>query len=375
MFKIFRIITAVLFVTIVHSDDYYKGDTLVRKGVHAFYNYEFDKAVDILNQARVDFPDHPGVHLIWAASRWVRSQANSPVEETYRILNEDLKEIGPVYDSLVDRFEYDPNYKLYQGSALGLSARVALGKKQWIRTLIRSYKGFIIIKEVAQESPDIKDAQLPIGIVEYFAGISNPIINWAVRLYDLDASTESGLHRMALAADEGHWAWIEAKAILSNLYLWVENDPILALEHAKDLAEKFPDNFYFNLLYLESLIRTDNIPLSLVIIKDMDTSSSRLTHRQLEWYLPYLDYERALLSFYQEDYSKALDQVDQSIEGYTAELDIILGNAYLLKGMCHDALDQRGKAKESYRNCLDLDNFSGSMKQAMNYLKKPFPGI
>ena len=177
MFKIFRVITAVLFVTIVHSDDYYKGDTLVRKGVHAFYNYEFDKAVDILTQARDNFPDHPGVHLIWAASRWVRSQANSPVKETYKILNEDLKEIGPVYDSLVDRFEYDPSYKLYQGSALGLSARVALGKKQWIRTLIRSYKGFIIIKEVAQESPDIKDAQLPIGIVEYFAGISNQIIS------------------------------------------------------------------------------------------------------------------------------------------------------------------------------------------------------
>ena len=375
MFKIFRVITAVFFVTIIHSDDYYKGDTLVRKGVHAFYNYEFDKAVDILTQARDNFPDHPGVHLIWAASRWVRSQANSPVKETYRILNEDLKEIGPVYDSLVDRFEYDPNYKLYQGSALGLSARVALGKKQWIRTLIRSYKGFIIIKEVAQESPDIKDAQLPIGIVEYFAGISNPIINWAVRLYDLDASTESGLHRMALAADEGHWAWIEAKAILSNLYLWVENDPILALEHAKDLAEKFPDNFYFNLLYLESLIRTNNISVSLVIINDMEVNSSKLTRRQLEWYLPYLDYEKALLSFYQEDYSKALDQVDLTIEGYAAELDIILGNAYLLKGMCHDALDQRGKAKESYRNCLDLDNFSGSMKQAMNYLKKPFPGI
>ncbi len=56
-------------------------------------------------------------------------------------------------------------------------------------------------------------------------------------------STESGIYRIALAADEGHWSWIEAKAILSNLYLWVENDPILALEHAKDLASIFPNNF------------------------------------------------------------------------------------------------------------------------------------
>ena len=111
-----------------------------------------------------------------------------------------------------------------------------LWKKQWLRTLFQSYRGFTIIKDVAKESPDIKDAQLPIGIVEYFAGISSPLISWAVRLYDLEPSTESGINKIALAADEGHWSWIEAKAILSNLYLWVENDPILALEHAKDLA-------------------------------------------------------------------------------------------------------------------------------------------
>ena len=158
MFKIFRIITAVLFVTIVHSDDYYKGDTLVRKGVHAFYNYEFDKAVDILNQARVDFPDHPGVHLIWAASRWVRSQANSPVEETYRILNEDLKEIGPVYDSLVDRFEYDPNYKLYQGSEARIQHyRISNNRKECNLTgkIVRK-----VVPEIAMKSSPIQECPI-----------------------------------------------------------------------------------------------------------------------------------------------------------------------------------------------------------------------
>lgn len=375
MFKILRFTLAVFYISILHADDYYKGDTLVREGVHAFYNYEFDKAVNILSEARIQFPDHPGVHLIWAASRWVRSQAHSPVEETYRILQKDLDDIGPVYDELVDKYEYDPNYKLYQGSALGLSARVALGKKQWLRTLIRSYRGFIIIKDVAKGSPEITDAQLPIGIVEYFAGLSNPIISWAVRLYDLDASTESGLHRMALAADEGHWSWIEAKAILSNLYLWVENDPILALEHAKDLVRYFPDNYYFNLLYLESLIRTDKIDISKVIIRDMKISSSKLTDRQIKWYSPYLDYEIALLSFHQEDYPKALELVSQTIDDYTAELDIILGNAYLLQGMCYDRLDRRVKAKDSYNKCIALDNFSGSIKRAKEYLRQPFSGI
>ena len=87
-------------------------------------------------------------------------------------------------------------------------------------------------------------------------------MSWAIKLYDLEPSTESGLHKMSLAADDGNWAWIEAKAILSNLYLWVENEPILALQHSKDLVKYFPNNYYFNLLYLESIIRTGNIDIS-----------------------------------------------------------------------------------------------------------------
>ena len=133
--------------------------------------------------------------------------------------------------------------------------------------------------------------------------------------------------------------------------------------------------FYFYLLYLESLIRTEDIYLSQIIIEDMQNKSSNLTIRQLEWYLPYLDYERALLSFYQKDYVKALEQVNKTIDEYTAELDIILGNAYLLQGMCYDRLDQRGKAKGSYKDCIALDNFSGSIKIAKGYLKKPFSGM
>ena len=115
MIKFLRAILAALFISIGYSDDYYKGDTIVREGVHAFYNYEFDKAVNILTQARVDYPDHPGVHLIWAASRWVSSQANFPVNKTYKVLSEDLKEIGPVYDELVNRFGYDPTTNLNKG--------------------------------------------------------------------------------------------------------------------------------------------------------------------------------------------------------------------------------------------------------------------
>ena len=104
----------------------------------------------------------------------------------------------------------------------------------------------------------------------------------------------------------------------------------------------------------------------------MESDLSRLTGRQKKWYSPYLDYEKALLSFYQEDYYKALKLLDNTIKMYTAELDIVLGNAYLLQGMAYDKTEDRSKAKESYYKCIALDNFSGAMNKARVYLKQPY---
>ena len=372
MQKGFCLIFIFIVAEVVYTGDFYEGDSVVSSGVYAFYNYEFEKAINILTTARSEFPEHPGVHLIWAASRWVNAQANECVEQTYVTLERDLEEIIPVYDSLVYKYDYDNNYKLYLGSAKGLVARVSLGKKQWIKTFYNAYGGFVIINKVARSTPGLIDAQLPIGIVEYYAGINTPILRFVLGLYNIEPSTESGLKKIALAADEGHWSWIEAKAILCNLYLWVENEPILAIEHSKVLAQRFPNNFYFNLLFLESMIRTVNDDVTKALLREMENKSHELSDRQKDWYIPYLEYEKALFAFYQKDYLLSLELVRYAIDNYTAELDLVLGHAYLLQGMVYDKLYKRGKAKESYYDCIRLDNYSGAIVKAKKYLREPF---
>lgn len=356
------------------SNDFYEGDSLVRKGVFSFYNYEFDKAISTLTKAREDFPDHPGVHLIWAAARWVKAQTTLTVPETYNLLESDLNDIELVYVNLIEKYPYNLTYKLYRGSAIGLKARVTLGRKQWLRTLSNAYKGFVIIEDVAKKDPQITDALLPIGIIEYYAGISNSILKYAIKIYGLNASKELGLQKMNLAADKGSWSWIEAKSILSNIYLWVEDEPILALSHSKDLANYFPNNFYFNLLYLESNIRTKNIPLSETIIEDMNISLSKLSDKQKSWYKPYLMYEKALLSFYKKDFISSLSLVSEAINNYSAELDVVLANAFLLQGKCFDKLGKRREAKESYRMCIELNNLTDAIFKSKKYLKIPYNG-
>jgi tetratricopeptide (TPR) repeat protein len=365
---------SILSFSAILANDFYEGDTDVKEGVYAFYNYDFEQAVNILTKARKDFPEHPGVHLIWAAARWVKAQSNLTVEETYNRLEADLKEIEYVYSDLVEKYPYNPVYRLYKGSSIGLKARVTLGRKQWLRTLSHGYKGFNIIEDISKNHPDIIDAQLPIGIIEYYAGISTSMLKWAVKLYGLNTSRDLGLQKINLAAESGSWSWIEAKSILSNVYLWVEDEPILALNHSRDLVKHFPRNFYFNLLHLESCIRTKDFILSKAIIEEMDNRLSKLSSRQIVWYEPYLLYEKALYFFNKNEINKALALVNKAVDSYAAELDIVLGNAYLLQGKCFDRLGKRKEAKESYNMCVDLNNLSDAILKSKRYLKNPYNG-
>lgn len=350
----------------------YPGDEAVRKGVHAFYNYETAKAIEILAQARWDSPENPTVHLTWAAARWLHNQANSSVEKTYNDLESDLNEVIPVYESLVEKYPDDPNYQLYLGSATGLMARIYLGKKEWLNTLNWAYSGFRVIQTVEKEHPEIVDASLPIGIVEYYASLSNVLIQWGASLLGLDPSRERGLEKIERAANNGPWSWIEAKGILSFLYLWVDVNPEMALDHSSILVEEFSKNFYFRILYTESLIRCGKMKTALSSLNELEKMIPALTQTQHKWYRSYFHYQNALYYFSNGDLEKAQLHVDDAVENYAAELDIILANAWCLKGQIHDVKNERNEAKKAYKSCIELDNYTYTIDLAKSYMKTPF---
>ena len=361
-----------LLISTIFSQTTHKGDDLVKEGVHAFYNYEYDRALELLSMARQEHPDHPGVHFIWAAAAWTKSLAYDPVDTTHRVLEKVLADVTPIYDVLVKKYPLDPYYRLYQGSTIGLTARVTLAQKRWLATLIRAYQGFVIITDVAEENPGLMDGRLPLGIVEYYSGLGNTPLQWAVTLYGLNASTESGLNQMTLAADNSDWAWVEANGILSFLYLWVEDDPVLAGKHSRKVVETFPNNYYYHIMLLEATIKIGQLDVAWQIIDHLTATAENLTPRQRKWYLPYLEYEKALFMFKKQKYGLALSYVQDTINNYSGELDVILGFAYLLQGKIKDLTGDRAGAKTSYRACLDLDNFSSAMSSANQYLNRPF---
>lgn len=348
------------------------GDSLVWVGVNAFYNNETVKSVEVLTKAREEFPLNAAVHFTWATARWLHSQANDPVEKTYEVLNRDLDEVIPLYKDLVEKYPDNPLYKLYLGSAEGLRARVYLGQKRWFKTLIPAYRGFKITKRVADNYPEIKDAMLPIGVVEYYAALRSSLLKWAASLFGLETTKESGLAKMEIAANYGDFAWIEARSLLSFIYLWEAPNIEKALEHSTILAKKFPNNFYFLLMYSESLIKTEKYDQAYTVLLQLDKDFEDLTHTQKLNLKSYLEYEWALYWFEQAQFDKAVKFAESSITDYNAELDIYLTNSLLLLGNMHDVNGNRSEAKIIYRKCIKLDNNSEAVRLAKIYIDNPY---
>jgi len=348
------------------------GDSIVWKGVNAFYNNETAQAVEILTEARLEYPLNPAVHFTWATSRWLHSQANDPINETYDVLNRDLDVLIPLYEELVEQYPDNPLYRLYLGSAEGLRARVYLGQKRWFKTLIPAYMGFKITKEVADNHPEIIDAMLPMGVVEYFAALRGSVLKWAASLFGLETTKESGLEKMEIAANYGDFAWIEARSLLSFIYLWEAPNIEKALEHTTILAENFPKNFYFVLMYAESLIKTENLEKVNSVLQQLNKDFSELTNTQKLHMKSYLDYEWALYWFEQNQLDQSIIFTENSINNYKAELDIYLTNSLLLLGNIHDLNGNRSEARVAYKKCIKLDNNSEAVRLARIYVDNPY---
>ena len=348
------------------------GDSLIMEGARAFYNYDFDRSIKVLNIARDKYPTHPGVHFIWASAKYYISQARDETIVTYDTLKNSLDHIDPIYEKLVADFPNNQGYKLYFGSSKGLRARSSLGKKEWISVLIQSYTGFKIIKEVANKNPEMVDAQLPIGIVEYYASISNPIIKFLVSIYGLDASKYSALEKISNAAKYSDWAWIEASGVIAFIYLWIENDPGKAILFTDRLNLEFPNNYYYRIIHTESLIKNFRLDEAWNQIDLLQKNFKNLTLKQKQWYGPYLDYEKSLILFYEKKYNKSFQLIEKAILNYNGELDMVLGNLFLLKGKILDIWKRHEEAKGFYKECIGLANFSYAIAESKKYLISPF---
>ena len=347
-------------------------EPLIQDGVEALYNYDFDKAISLLDSAWHIDDTHPVIPFVLIAAKWLRTQMQEGYAASYTIINTEVDNTIPIYKHLIDKNPDDPEMVLYLGSTYGIRARTAIAGKDWLDVLYFGYQGLKYIRQAQSMDGKLMDIYMPLGLMEYFSCLSAAPIQWAAKLIGLSTDCELGLQNLEIAAEESHYSWIEASNVLSYAYLHIERDYRKAEKVIYPLVEQFPGHPFFSFLKGELLAKTgdwDELEKILPRLQEFTKSNSFLQQNECQLKLAYI---QGLKSFHHKDYATAIEKCNWMISNYHMEFDWLKGFAHLLRGRSFDMLDKRDLAVKDYIEVLNMDSYYPEVKEAEKYLSNPW---
>ena len=254
------------FVSAVAQDARKQLDALRAEGYEALYNLDYEGARKRF-QKMIDLaPDHPAGAQCYASSLWLQ-QLNEAWELQATLYSTEAYEKGKpkLNRAQVDEFRKwirtskqlsqarlkkdprDVEALYFLGAAEGLEAAFAGGVERKFRTALRSGTDAVDHhKEVLKLSPEFRDAELTIGLLNYVIGSLSLPVKMLAATMGVRGSKKRGLEALERVATEGKWARDAARVLLLDLYKrekrWTDS-----FEMARQLSEKYPRNYLFKL--------------------------------------------------------------------------------------------------------------------------------
>lgn len=331
-------------------------EALLWRGIDAMYSYRFEEAAQSLEEVMQRSPENPVAPFIAVANAWLRAMTEEGIRESHQALLASIDAAIPKYNAMLASQPDRAVALLYLGSTYGLKARVALSGKRWGTVVTAGLKGWRMVNRANSIDSTMMDAYLPIGIFDYYTGASSAPIRFMARLFGMNPDKEAGIEKLHRATEEAPYAWIEAASTLAILLLYIEDKPERALQYVERLVEKYPDNYYFNFLKEDALVRTGKYAAARQYLPELATLlETAHPNQKLEWELKFANVE-ASLALADRDQEQALERATWVIDNYAMEFDWHLGFALMTRGTVREQGGDFGGARRDYKRARALDN-------------------
>lgn len=340
------------------------------RGIDAMYSYRYRESELALDSAMALNPLDPVAPFAALANRWLTSLTEEGHAASRGTLLEAIKATIPRYETMIAARGRDPEIVLYLGSTYGLKTRAHLAEKSWLAGLYSGMKGWSMIRAAYAADTTLADAYLPIGVFYYYAGMQAAPVQIVARLFGIRPEKRLGISFLRRAVDQAPHAWIEAASTLAVLYLYIEDEPEEAYGYARMLVEHYLENYYFNFLLGEAMVRSGRLGAARAFMPALKTLFGQSHPSQrLEWKLKYASLE-ADLAFRAGDWDTALDRCRWVMEHYDMEFDWHLGFVHYIRGQIEERRGEIDRARADYRVVAALANRTYVVAEARAALRR-----
>lgn len=352
--------------------------------IRAFFKQGIDRAFDmdekagnaaILQGIALD-RDHPLGYSLLAMTHLFFYEMNFDEKERQERKKAMLRYATEAVARGEKRIEKNPNdSQAYFAMSLAKITRVRLylAEKSYWAIAQETSNIWDYLEKAKASAPENYDIYFVMGLLHFHLDQLPGVTRFLSSLWVTSGDRRKGLEELELAAKKGDLLKDLAKSELVSVYLNFENKPERALAYARELKEKFPQNynFIFGLAsVLADLKRSDEAFL-------LAAEISRGIQSGIPPYRPELRSRYYLLMgrifFDAGDYAKAEENFQKIFLDSSPYNARNRAWAYVRMGMAADLRKERKKAEDYYQKALDVEGAEGlAQATARQYQKTPY---
>jgi tetratricopeptide (TPR) repeat protein len=380
MVKILLSLSLLIFIIICSFSQPVSGqlpDPSVRdnfiNGINLLYNNRFDQGSKLFENEINAAPQEPGGYFYLAMVSWSRlavghwgaediNEFSRRIDKTISIARKKIK------NDAADSWTY-----FYLGGALGFKGRLELSEQNWLASFKLASEAIKSLKTAQSMDPENKDVLLGLGMYDYYTARLSGLLKFLTYVFLHRGNAEEGLRKLHLAAAESTYSKTEAKSVLLYIYLFMENNPSMALPLAMELANQYPwdrrNTYLQGLSCIQLGLDEEYDAIQKKLISNAGDPPGDIPGLYWEREALYLEASRLMIRGY---YESAREKLDEILLKPDAENDpAMLAWPIVKKGMSYDLEKNREKALALYNQVMAMPNGSGAQFMAEKFIDSP----
>lgn len=255
-------------------------------------------------------------------------------------------------------------------SAHSLLTRFHADKGDYMAAIGEAKNAYSFMKKGFDLTEEYSEFNFPVGLYNYYRE-KYPELHPVYKpfmFFFRSGDIPKGLQQLEMSVNRNVFTKPEAGVFLVHIYLYYENNPAAALKNMQQLQEEYPENRFFRLQLAEVLLANNQYnnaaPHINFLLKQNDPFYKMAGQLFKGLYMEKKEQKM-------EEARKSYDQALQTgkILPYTANVYRSMAHAGL--GRFYKAQNDLEKAKEAYKNALDLAYYEYPVKpEAEKFLSR-----
>ncbi|MDX2128965.1 MAG: tetratricopeptide repeat protein [Chloroherpetonaceae bacterium] len=356
-------------------------DTEIRQGIEYIYNLEFEKADNLFVTINKDHNNPAGKFFIGMVTWWkiMMDIDNTSLDEQF---SNQMDEVIDLCDERLERDDRDIQALFFKCAALGFRGRLRANRGSWLKAANDGKDALPLISKIRKLDDANYDMQFGLGLYNYYAeAVPDKFpATKPLTIFFPKGNKKEGIRQLELAADSARYAAAESLYFLLQIHYVYEKNFNKAIEYAKRLHNRFPNNPFFY-AYLGRCFYAGGFwkEAETLYFDILQKAKSKSLYTSARWERE-AHYYIGLIKMHQRNNAESFAhfinayQLEKQVEPTEGEPSAFYTLTHLRLGMLYDLQGNRQKALEHYKVVLNTKDYNNAQQHAKNYMNSPYTG-